>query len=161
MYFSTINSFAIKQPSTSLNNGGSPLVVARCSTCLISFYPDFNNNFISAKKNYENKKMGGLDDSDSDDGDDVVLESCLGNRIPPDSDGRNSSSLSSSSSSSSSSLLLHPVFLENGFQIRGALSPDGEYYLCPSSKNPWNGSSSTLVVGGSKFDMFVFLIMLF
>ena len=137
MYFSTVNSLCVKKDQT---------IVARCSTCLVSF------------RNEESSNEG------------ILLLSSLGTRIPPHADipqppeYQNTYSSSSSSSSNSSPLAAisaalntsntadaasHPVFLENGFQIRGALSPDEKYFLCPSSCSPWNGDSCTLVLDSS------------
>jgi hypothetical protein len=160
MNFSTINSLCIKRnfnlnsdnkieidvASSVSSQSSSELLIVRCSTCLISFFPDYNIHRNTA--------------------DSIFLESCLGDRIPSNVSGfsssssslsLSSSSLSPSLSSSSSTLSSLSVFLENGFQIRCCLSPDSLYYLCPSSKNPWNNSSCTLIIGTILNLFFIFI----
>ncbi|KAK2951068.1 hypothetical protein BLNAU_14029 [Blattamonas nauphoetae] len=62
------------------------------------------------------------------------LIACFGERVPAGAhreDGRNTH------------------FMENGFHIRGGLSSDSKFYLSPSSRNPWNQQSCTLVLDRS------------
>eukprot|EP00770_Monocercomonoides_exilis_P011560 MONOS_11505.1-p1 / transcript=MONOS_11505.1 / gene=MONOS_11505 / organism=Monocercomonoides_exilis_PA203 / gene_product=unspecified product / transcript_product=unspecified product / location=Mono_scaffold00581:18954-21026(-) / protein_length=531 / sequence_SO=supercontig / SO=protein_coding / is_pseudo=false len=144
MNFSTINSLHIQHKQS---------IVARCSTCLISFDLD------------RSERTG------------IVMKSCLGTRLAPDeeatshqkkinkdkkkkkteadgegedeSDEDYNAEVEESDDNDDFTMKNKPVFLENGYQIRGGMSPDEKFYLCPSSKNPWNGQSCTLLLDES------------